>query len=702
MRRAMLLAVISLVGSAACEDPGEGSRSGRDHCELTGTPPASPEPVILFGDLHAHSSNSLDALVSDLPFTGGEIVRTPNERCLFARYCSQLDFWSLNDHPEEAPAELWQENIEAVRACNDQFDGYDHDPVLVTYLGWEWTHNGATSDVNHGHRNIVLRHTCDSEIPARPIAASSGFAGIDMATIQIFVDTAITLDPENQDVYEMAMQRVLDFQDKPLCPDGVVSPDLPSDCHEVAVDPGALMDKLDEWDLDVLVIPHGTSWGQYHRSPATWDHMFNPQMQPSRYVRLMEIYSGHGSAEHYRPYQHVVVAPDDSLGCPDPTADFEPCCWRAGEIVRRESTVCQSEPTGAACAAEVETARQAYVDAGLDGHDTVSGAAEDWLDCAQCRDCFQPAAYHRPLSSVQTALALSNFDEPAQPWRFKVGLVGSTDSHRAGPGAGYKELKRMSDGFGPVSREFDTMVYLAGGMVNRDPERQNSYFYSGGLVAVHAQGRSREDIWEALQARRTYATSGDRILLWFELRNAPGGEPQTMGAEVSMAAEPQFEVRAVGAFKQSPGCPDWVMQETSADFAAVQCFGECYYPTSERHLITRIEVVKITPQVAAGESLDALIQDPFLVIDCDPDPEGCTAAFSDADYSAEGRPASYYVRAIQEPTLQLNAGNLRPTLDATGNVVAIEPCLHGHDGEGDDCLFEDQERAWSSPIYLSP
>jgi len=213
--------------------------------------------------------------------------------------------------------------------------------------------------------------------------------------------------------------------------------------------------------------------------------------------------------------------------------------------------------------------------------------------------------------------------------RYALGFVGSSDTHVAGPGAGYKEFRKMSDNIGAGREEYDAMVAMAGNLVIRDFERQNSYYFAGSLVAVHATGKSRQDIWEALQQRRVYATSGERTLLWFDL---------------------------VG---------QW-------------------------------------PQVSSAEPLETLIQDPYRSFTCDPDPEGCTAAFDDPDFLTDGRPASYYVRVYQEPTPVFNADTLRCTLDVNGDCVQTSPCPGGYHGDQDNCLALDEETAWSSPIYLTP
>ena len=51
----------------------------------------------------------------------------------------------------------------------------------------------------------------------------------------------------------------------------------------------------------------------------------------------------------------------------------------------------------------------------------------------------------------------------------------------------------------------------------------------------------------------------------------------------------------------------------------------------------------------------------------------------------------------------MNAGGLRCQYDADGNCVKVNPCYGDYRTPyDDDCLSPNEERAWSSPIYLSP
>jgi hypothetical protein len=227
---------------------------------------------------------------------------------------------------------------------------------------------------------------------------------------------------------------------------------------------------------------------------------------------------------------------------------------------------------------------------------------------------------------------------------------------------------------------------------------------TGGLAAVHSDGRSREDIWQALKRKEVYGTSGDRILLWFDLSNAGDGRPSVpvpMGGTAVMAGSPRFTVRAVGAFKQKPGCPATAAQALGAERLSKLCKAECYHPSDERKLITRIEVVRIRPQARAGEPVDDLIQDPWRVLPCAPNPAGCAVEFDDPEFAAAARHTVYYVRAIEEPSPAVNAGQLRCEYDEAGNCLRVHPCYGDYrTPASDDCLAPIEERAWSSPIYV--
>src|SRR5262245_16770379 len=80
----------------------------------TGTAPKQ----ILFGDLHVHTTFSADAFVRSLPMLQGEGAHPPADACDFARFCSALDFWSINDHAEAISPQHWRETKQSIRECN--------------------------------------------------------------------------------------------------------------------------------------------------------------------------------------------------------------------------------------------------------------------------------------------------------------------------------------------------------------------------------------------------------------------------------------------------------------------------------------------------------------------------------------------------------------------------------------------------------
>jgi hypothetical protein len=674
---------------------------------------------ILFGDLHVHTTYSIDAFVYALPILGGEGAHPPADACDFARHCAALDFFSLNDHAEGLTPERWRRTRESLRQCNARA-GDPEDPDLVAFAGWEWTQVGATPETHYGHRNVIFPGLADDELPARPItslpdgitrrmAASwllRGLQGIGAFGLDAYADLLAWFE------------RMIAIPD---CERGVDTRDLPPDCRENAATPAELFEKLAQWGFDTLVIPHGLAWGVHAPPGARMDNQLAGGQHDPQRQRLLEIFSGHGNGETYRPLPEYALDERGERICPEPTPDFLPCCWRAGEIMRDR---CGDLPP-AECEARVAEARRLALEAGSDAHRVFPDSRpEDWLDCDQCRDCFKPVMTPRPGETAQYAAAIGDFDRTdasGRPRRFRYGFIASSDNHTARPGGGYKQVHRrgMADisGFRSERVEWLLRPWVQGRQQDPrrpqpvpraarglrdlfDSERVSSFMYTGGLVAVHARGRSRRAIWDALVRREVYGTSGPRILLWFDLRNGPDG-PAPMGSAVAMREVPRFEARAVGAFRQRPGCPASSTRSLSAERLDRLCWGECYNPSDVRHPIAAIEVVRIRPQREPGEDPATLVEDPWLRFPCEPDPAGCVVRFEDPEFPASGRDAVYYVRAIQPETPAINGAQLRVAFDAAGRAVAVTPCYGSYRTDAsDDCLAPAAERAWSSPIYV--
>ena len=689
---------------------------------LTTAPPARQ---ILFGDLHVHTTFSTDAFLWSLPMAGGEGAHPVSDACDFARYCSGLDFWSVTDHAEATTPLRWQETREAIRQCN-AIAGDPASPDVVAFLGWEWSQVGLTPEEHYGHKNVILRDLEDAQVPARVIGAAGAATDALRARFGGMPWYVPLVDFRQRERYFNFIEFMDEVREVPECPEGVAEQELPADCYESAATPKDLFRRLDEWGMQAIVIPHGNTWGFYTPPGATWDKQLAQGNQDPRRQFLIEVMSGHGNSEEFRSWREVEFDAAGKAVCPEPRPNYLPSCWRAGEIIEQrclDAKIEQSE-----CAKRALAARQHYVDGGVAGHWSVPGVQpEEWLDSGQCTDCFLPAFNYRPGVSTQYALALSNFDAPGDPQRFRFGLIASSDNHQARAGTGYKEFGRrkgMTEAGGPVDEAWRQRINpwihsekpepesrelplndLSRGFVTLEAERQASFFLTGGLAAVHSDGRSREQIWEALQRKEVYGTSGDQILLWFNLLNAESadGAPAAvaMGGETRMTRAPRFEVRAVGAFEQKPGCPEVSTNALSPERIDALCRGECFNPSDERRQITRIEVVRIRPQASRGEPVAGLIEDPWKKIACDPSPNGCVAQFEDPDFATAGRDTLYYVRAIQEPSPAVNGGQLRCRRDENGRCIEVNPC-HGdyRTPKDDDCLWTIEERAWSSPIFV--
>jgi hypothetical protein len=711
-------------GSADREDlrPRAGARSARSleasserqRLRFPQSPDAASGNQILFGDLHVHTTISFDAFMLNLPIMGGEGAHTLADACDFARHCAALDFYSLNDHASNIHPEDWLGSIESVRQCN-ALAGDPQRPDLVAFLGWEWTQMGLTPETHYGHKNVVLARTDDAHIPSRPIAATAG--GVAAQPPSVWARGALALQGDR--FHDLA-KRWTELSSLPICEEAPVR-SLDPNCREIAATPADLFRKLDDWGHDSIVIPHGTAWGIYTPPESSWEKQLQDEDHDPERQTLIEVYSGHGDSEAYRNWRAVNELEDGGLECAEAREDYLPMCQRAGQII--ESRCLAEGESADTCSTRAARARQHAANAGVGPHITVPGTtAEDWLDAGQCRDCQQPSFHYRPTSSAQAIAAIGGFSgdpskvgDPVRPRRFRMGFIASSDIHTARAGSGYKEFRFMTDSGNRAIPENGGIVssFLRGpqeepsshsrpveearkklsGLQAFETERTQSFMYTGGLVAVHAQGRDRASIWSALEKKHVYGTSGPRILLDFAL--LAGGERHPMGSEVELSSPPRFEVRATGSFEEKPGCPEENAAALGAERLRQLCRGECHNPGEKRRPIGEIEVIRIRPQNRPGEKLADLIEDPWLHFDCPGDPEGCRVEFEDPDFVRAGRETLYYVRVFEAEKPTVNAATLRCQSADGSACLEIEPC-----SRGEECLAPDRPRAWSSPIYV--
>jgi hypothetical protein len=103
------------------------------------------------------------------------------------------------------------------------------------------------------------------------------------------------------------------------------------------------------------------------------------------------------------------------------------------------------------------------------------------------------------------------------------------------------------------------------------PGRRVSRNVRSGLTAVFAKELDRESLWEAFHARRCYATSGPRILLWVEVDGHPmGAAYETDGApEISIQVHGTAPIEHLDLLRGTTILKRWSVAEPSADLSRV-------------------------------------------------------------------------------------------------------------------------------------
>jgi hypothetical protein len=262
---------------------------------------------------------------------------------------------------------------------------------------------------------------------------------------------------------------------------------------------------------------------------------------------------------------------------------------------------------------------------------------------------------------------------------YKLGVIGSTDTHTSDPGntrTGIPTLFKAAEGIGlAVDRLMETEHPVIG------PIRRLSL---GGLAGVWAKANTRADIFDALERRETFATSGSRM----RIRFFGGDLPENIGAQenpIALAYDLGVPMGSDLNVTDAPRFWVWASQDpTGSPLDRIQIVKGWVENSEQRQRVWDVVCSSGRMPDESGKCPDTTADVDLLSCERTGE-EGAPqleVTFSDPDFSSE-QPAFYYARVLENPTchwttlLANSAGS-----DLPDNPPATV-----------------QERGWSSPIW---
>lgn len=261
------------------------------------------------------------------------------------------------------------------------------------------------------------------------------------------------------------------------------------------------------------------------------------------------------------------------------------------------------------------------------------------------------------------------------PYRF--GFAGSTDTHNASPG------DVSEDSYDGCCANTDISVHerliTTKGFAGRSPAARNP----GGLMGVWAEENSRDSLFDGMQRREVFATSGPRI----KPRLFVGAKlPETICKGELAAQGYQLGVPMGGVITESLDSSPLFVAAVSAD------------PSGG--LLQRLQLVKIwyDAQGAFHQSVSDLAGDDHsgevnldnCAVNGAGEAQFC-AIWRDPDFDPT-QTAAWYVRALETPSCRWSWRQCLTLPKAQRPATCANPAIPR----------VIQERAWTSPVWYAP
>ena len=251
---------------------------------------------------------------------------------------------------------------------------------------------------------------------------------------------------------------------------------------------------------------------------------------------------------------------------------------------------------------------------------------------------------------------------------FKIGFIGSTDTHLAIPGATDEATMPGHGGAGKSLRD-----KLPKGLPD-DIE-----FNPGGLAVVWAKKNNRDEIFQSLLNREAYATSGPRYIVRF-----------FAGEDISLNSCNEQDAVNKGYQNGVPmgGTLENITNKPTFFFSAKADAND------SNQFISAIQIIKssfdngdsVSEIITLHESSDAYDLDLDKCVVNGPKQKNFCGVWRDENHSPNME-ASYYLRVISAPTCRWS------------HQLCMENDNYCEKDQGNIPKFV-QERAWTSPIWI--